>query len=146
MYYRLLISLFIIFPLVIVAQEDSSLTRKEKNINPGISDTAKLKNLHLIQIPPRSLIIKLKDLEKMRGVDEKSFIIEDTLKYSKDELASGLSEKELGGYKKNKEELKNLYKPPVSEEDTYPTLAKTRKFLEVAKKVGAVIILILSLL
>jgi hypothetical protein len=129
-----------------MAQEDSSRAHKEKNIHPGISDTAKLGNLHFTQLPPRSLIIKLKDLKKVKGVDDKSFIIEDTLKYSKDELASGLSGKELEGYSKNKEELKQLIKSPPSEEDTYPLMAKIRKILGNAQTIGAVIILILSLL
>ncbi len=147
MYCRLFFYMFLFFSAVITAQNDSLHILREKNISMEISDTSKIKNLHLMQLPPRSLIIKSKDLNKIKDIDDKSFIIiDDTVKYTKDELASGLSEKELENYNKNKAELRNLVNLSSSEGDTYPTLSKIRKMLLDAKRIGAVIILILSLL
>lgn len=78
---------------------------------------------------------------------KKAFIvIDDTTGYTDEELASGLSEKELTDYKKNKNELRKLIVLPPPEEETYPEVSTIRKILGVAKTAGVIIILILSLL
>jgi hypothetical protein len=142
---RLAVCFLVLLAGLTEAQTDSVRTIKEKNSTLGIKDSVEHKKLPL-KLPPRTLIIKPKDLKKIKGIDEKSFMIIDSMKYSEEELASGLSAKDLEGYKKNKEELKQLVKPQQSEEVTYPFLAWVRKILGNAKEVGAIIVLILSLL
>ena len=132
-------------PLVLFSQEDTTLLKKEGS-NKQV-DSSKKKLIITPQIPPRSLIIKLKDLNEIKKLKEKSFIIiDDTAGYSDEELASGLSEKELTDYKKNKKELKELLVLPPPEEETYPEVSTIRKILGVAKTAGVIIILILSFL
>ena len=98
-------------------------------------------------LPPRALIIKMKDLKEIQGLKNSSFkVIDDTVQYTTEDFASGLSEEELASYKKNKDEIKQLLIPPAPEEETYPTISTIRKILGVAKTVGVIIILILSLL
>ncbi|MHB8905765.1 MAG: hypothetical protein ACYC6D_06535 [Melioribacteraceae bacterium] len=134
-----------LFPLILFSQEDTTFFKKE-GLNKQ-ADSSKKKLIMAPQISPRSLIIKLKDLNKIKNLKEKSFvIIDDTAGYSDEELASGLSEKELTDYKKNKKELKKLIVLPPSEEETYPEVSTIRKILGVAKTAGVIIILILSLL
>jgi hypothetical protein len=89
----------------------------------------------------------MKDLKEIKNLEEKPFIvIDDTSNYTAEELASGLSEEELAKYKKNKEKIKQLLLPPPSEEETYPTISTIRKVLYVVRRVGAIVLLILSLL
>jgi hypothetical protein len=139
--------LFLIFPIIVLAQVDSILSfNVEKNINQETSDTSKHNLLVRPYLPPRSLIIKMKDLKEIKGLKGKPFIIiDDTAKYTAEELASGLSEEELASYKKNKDATKEIMTPPKSEEETYPLITKIRKVLGTAQTIGAIIILIISL-
>lgn len=147
MNFKLVLLICLLAPILITAQTDTSRIVKENEIKTEKGDTVKIKKPGLLRLPPRILIIKLKDLEKINGVDKNLFtVIDSTGKYSGDELASGLSDKELENYNKNKETLKKLHNQTRSDEDEYPVLTKSRKFLDIAKKAGAVIILILSLL
>ena len=99
------------------------------------------------KIPPRTLIIKMKDLKKIKNLKENPFIVvDDTSSFSTEELSAGLSEEELARYKNNKELILQLLKVPPSEEATYPLLAKIRKLLSVSQTAGAIIIMLLSIL
>ncbi|MBI5729697.1 MAG: hypothetical protein HY963_01030 [Ignavibacteriales bacterium] len=146
MKFIIVVSLLVLSPIILIAQEDSTfLKRNEKIIE--IKDSLKNKLFIVPQLPPRTLIIKMKDLKKIKNLRENPFIvIDDTSNFSEDELASGLSEEELVRYKKNKEAIKRLIKLPPSEEETYPTIAKIRNILGVAKTIGVIIILLLSIL
>jgi hypothetical protein len=144
---RLQVTFLFLFlsPIVLFSQGDTTFSKNAENYKTG--DSAKKKLFITPQIPPRSLIIKMKDLNEIKKIKEKSFIIiDDTAGYTDEELASGLSEKELTDYKKNKKELKQLMFLPPPEEETYPEVSTIRKILSVAKTAGVIIILILSLL
>lgn len=65
---------------------------------------------------------------------------------TKEEMQSGLSGDELKRYKNNKSYLKSLMKLPPNEAETYPTVHKLRQVLGIAKTVGVIIILLLSIL
>jgi len=136
-----------LFPIILTAQEDSTFSRRNEKNKLGIIDSLKEKLPAVMQLPPRTLIIKMKDLHQIKDLKGNPFIvIDDTSTFSQDELASGLSEEELTRYKKNKEKIIQLFKAPPSEEETYPTIAKIRKILGVAKTIGVIIILLLSVL
>lgn len=62
------------------------------------------------------------------------------------ERKSGLSDEELNRYMNNKAYLKSLMKLPPNESETYPTVSAIRQVLGVAKTVGVIIILLLSIL
>ena len=138
------ILLVLLSPVFLFAQEDTTQSmRLEKNS----IDSSKKKLPLTPTLPPRALIIKMKDLKEIKNLKDSSFkVIDDTSQYTAEELASGLSEEELANYKKNKEEIKQLLIPPPSEEETYPTVSTIRKILKLAKTAGVIIILILSLL
>ena len=138
------ILLVLLSPVFLFAQEDTTQSmRLEKNS----IDSSKKKLSLTPTLPPRALIIKMKDLKEIKNLKDSSFkVIDDTSQYTAEELASGLSEEELANYKKNKEEIKQLLIPPPSEEETYPTVSTIRKILKLAKTAGVIIILILSLL
>lgn len=140
-------SLLVFSPIILMAQEDSTFLKRNEKNKMEIKDSLNNKLLIVPQLPPRSLIIKMKDLQKIKMLNEDDFIvIDDTANFSEDDLAGGLSEKELTSYKKNKEAIKRLIKLPPSEEETYPTIAKIRNILGAAKTIGVIIILLLSIL
>ncbi len=140
-------SLLVLSPIILTAQEDSTFLKRNEKNKMGIKDNLNNNLLIVPQLPPRTLIIKMKDLQKIKNLKENLFIvIDNTSNFSADELASGLSEEELVRYKKNKEAIKRLIKLPPSEEETYPTIAKIRNVLGVAKTIGVIIILLLSIL
>lgn len=140
-------SLLVLSPIILMAQEDSTFSNRNEKNKMGIKDSLKNKLFVVPQLPPRTLIIKMKDLQEIKNLKRNSFIvIDDTSSFSADELASGLSEEELARYKKNKETVKNLIKLRPSEEKTYPTIVKIRKILGVVKTIGVIIILLLSIL
>ena len=140
-------SLLILLPVNLIAQQDSTFQKGNEKNKMEIKDSLNKKTQIVPQLPPRSLIIKMKDLKKIKNLKENPFIvIDDTSSFSAEELASGLSDEELARYKKNKDAIKQLIKAPPSEEETYPTLAKIRKILGVAKTIGVIIILLLSFL
>ena len=140
-------SLLVFSPIILMAQEDSTLLKRNEKNKMEIKDSLKNELLIVPQLPPRTLIIKMKDLQEIKNLREHPFIvIDDTSSFSADELTSGLSEEELARYKKNKDAVKSLIKLPPSEEETYPTLAKIRKILGAAKTIGVIIILLLSIL
>jgi len=140
-------SLLILLPVNLIAQQDSTFQKGNEKNKMEIKDSLNKKTQIVSQLPPRSLIIKMKDLKKIKNLKENPFIvIDDTSSFSAEELASGLSDEELARYKKNKDAIKQLIKAPPSEEETYPTLAKIRKILGVAKTIGVIIILLLSFL
>jgi hypothetical protein len=138
------ILLVLFLSVYLLAQEDTTQSKK-REINS--IDSSK-KTLSLTPtLPPRVLTIKMKDLKEIKNLEKSSFkVIDDTSHFTAEELESGLSEEELDNYKKNKEEIKQLFIPPPSEEETYPTISTIRKILNVAKTAGVIIILILSLL
>lgn len=139
----LILSLFL-SPFFLFAQEDTTISKTPEREK---TDSAKNKLIINPQLPPRTLIIKMKDLKEIKNLEDKPFIvIDDTFHYTPEELASGLSEEELAKYKKNKEEIKQLFIPPPSEEETYPTVSTIRKILGIVKTAGVILILILSLL
>jgi len=134
----------LLFPFFLFAQEDTT-----QSIRLGYTSSDSLhKNKSLPgRLPPRELIIKMKDLKEIRNLTDNPFkIIDDTAHYTEDELSSGLSGEELASYKKNKEMIKQLLIPPPGEEETYPAIATVRKILGVAKTAAVIIIMILSLL
>ena len=140
-------SLLILLPLNLIAQQDSTILKGNEKNKVEIKDSLNKKTQIVTQLPPRSLIIKMKDLHEIKDLKGNPFIvIDDTSSYSAEELASGLSEEELARYKKNKREIMQLLKAPPSEEETYPTIAKIRNILGVAKTIGVIIILLLSIL
>ncbi len=61
------------------------------------------------------------------------------------ERKSGLSEEELNRYMNNKAYLKSLMKLPPNESEVYPTISAIRQILGVAKTVGVIIILLMSI-
>lgn len=133
--------------IVLMAQEDSTFSKKQTARKTEIKDSIKKQSQPAVQIPPRTLIIKMKDIPEIKNLHESPFIIfDDSKTFTKEELESGLSEKELADYKKNKEAIKEMMKAPPSEEETYPTVSKIRKILGVAKTIGVIVIMILSLL
>ena len=139
-----LILLVLLPPVFLFAQEDSTLSKKlEKNSMDSSKKTLPLTPA----LPPKLLIIKMKDLKEIKNLKDSSFkVIEDTSHYTAEERASGLSEVELANYKKNKEKIKQLFIQPPPEEETYPTVSAIRKILGIAKTAGVILILILSLL
>ncbi len=140
-------SLLILLRINLIAQQDSTILKANEKNKMEIKDSLNKKTQIVQQLPPRSLIIKMKDLQKIKDLKENPFIvIDDTSNFSAEELESGLSDKELARYKKNKEAVKQLIKAPPPEEETYPTLAKIRTILGVAKTIGVIIILLLSIL
>jgi len=140
-------SLLVLSPIILMAQEDSTFFKRNEKNKLVIKDSLKNKLFVVPQLPPRTLIIKMKDLQEIKNLKGNPFIvIDDTSSFSADELASGLSEGELARYKKNKEAVKSLIKLPPSEEETYPAIAKIRKILGAAKTIGVIIILLLSIL
>ncbi|NJD22265.1 MAG: hypothetical protein FIA82_06290 [Melioribacter sp.] len=140
-------SLLILLPINLISQQDSTILKRNEKNKIEIKDSLNKKIQIIPQLPPRSLIIKMKDLKEIKDLKENPFIvIDDTSSFSAEELASGLSDEELARYKKNKEAVKQLIKAPPSEEETYPTLAKIRNILGVAKTIGVIIILLLSIL
>ena len=142
----LISSLLILLPVTLFAQHDSTFLKGNEKNKMEIKDNLNKKSQNVEQLPPRSLIIKMNDLKKIKDLKENPFIvIDDTTNFSDDELSSGLSEKELAAYKKNKGTIKSLLKLPPSEEETYPTIAKVRSILNVVKTIGVAIILLLSI-
>lgn len=141
---RELILFVLLSPVFLFAQEDSTQSKKlEKNSMDSSKKTLPLTPA----LPPRLLIIKMKDLKEIKNLKDSSFkVIDDTSHYTAEELASGLSEVELANYKKNKEKIKQLFIQPPPEEETYPTVSTIRKILGIAKTAGVILILILSLL
>lgn len=140
-------SLLIFLPVNLIAQQDSTILKGNEKNKIEIKDSLNKKAQIVRQLPPRSLIIKMKDLKKIKDLKENPFIvIDDTSSFTAEELASGLSDEELARYKKNKEAVKQLLKVPPSEENTYPTLAKIRSILGAVKTIGVIIILLLSIL
>jgi len=138
------ILLVLLSPVFLFAQED---TTQSKKLEKNSIDSSKKKLPLTPMLPPRALIIKMKDLKEIKNLKNSSFkVIDDTSQYTSEELASGLSEDELANYKKNKDEIKQLFVPPPPEEETYPTISTIRKILGLAKTAGVIIILILSLL
>lgn len=128
------------------AQEDSTVFIRQEKIRSVAKDSLKNKSLFVTPLPPRTLIIKSKDLPFIKSELAKFFlIVDDTTEYTPDELSSGLSKNELDNYRKNKKKLKEVFVPPPSEESTYPTVAMLRKILGIAKTIGVIIIFILSL-
>lgn len=139
--------MLVLSPIILMAQEDSTFFKRNEKNKLVIKDSLKNKLFVVPQLPPRTLIIKMKDLQEIKNLKGNPFIvIDDTSSFSADELASGLSEGELARYKKNKEAVKSLIKLPPSEEETYPAIAKIRKILGAAKTIGVIIILLLSIL
>lgn len=139
--------MLVLSPIILMAQEDSTFFKRNEKNKLVIKDSLNNKLFVVPQLPPRTLIIKMKDLQEIKNLKGNPFIvIDDTSSFSADELASGLSEEELARYKKNKEAVKSLIKLPPSEEETYPTIAKIRKILGAAKTIGVIIILLLSIL
>ena len=139
--------LLVLSPIILIAQVDSTHLRKNEKNKKEIDDSLTNKLLIVPRLPPRTLIIKMKDLQEIKNLRENLFIIiDDTSNFTTDELASGLSDEELARYKRNKDAAKSLIKLPPSEEKVYPTLAKIRKILGVAKTIGVIIIMLLSLL
>ncbi|MFA7228579.1 MAG: hypothetical protein WC061_06040 [Melioribacteraceae bacterium] len=135
----LLILLSVLPHILISAQEKSVVPRDKKKL----SDTSAVNKI----LPPRTLIIKTKDLDEIKKLNEKQFIIiDDTSHYTNEELASGLSAEELARYKINKNKIMQLLTTPQSEEDKYPTVSTIRKILGIAKTAAVIIILILSIL
>lgn len=140
-------SLLILLPINLIAQQDSIFLKGNEKNKMEIKDSLNKKTQIVPQLPPRSLIIKMKDLKKIKDLKENPFIvIDDTSNFSIEELASGLSDEELARYRKNKNAIKLLIKAPSSEEETYSTLAKIRNLLGVAKTIDVIIILLLSFL
>lgn len=126
------------------SQTDTSQSKK-REINS--SDSSKKPLPIKSYLPPRELIIKMKDLKEIKALGKSAFIvIDDTSRFTAEELSSGLSEEELNNYKKNKDETKQILVPPPSEEELYPAISTIRKILQVAKTAGVIIILILSIL
>lgn len=137
------IFILLISPFFLFAQKDTVQSKKnEKN-----SVDSSKRNFPLIRVlPPRELIIKMKDLKEIKNLARSSFkVIDDTSRYTSEEVASGLSEEELDNYKKNKDEIKQLLIQSPSEEQKYPALSTIRKILGIAKTAAVIIILILSL-
>lgn len=128
---------FIFIPCFVYGQQDTTGLFKQNE---------KEKKLGIYSLPPRTFMIKSKDLEKLKIIERKHVvIIDDTSAIDDEEFASGLSEDELAAYKKNKKEMKLNFNPPPDEEKTYPTLSTIRKILKAAEFVGCLIILVLSL-
>jgi hypothetical protein len=145
MRFQLIFWFLFLSPLVSFSQTDTTFWKKVDYYIDA--DSSKKKLIIPQQIPPRSLIIKIKDLREIKYLKEKAFlIIDDTAGYTDEELASGLSEKDLTDYKNNKKELMKLITLPPSEEIAYPTVSTIRKIWGLTKTVGVIIILILSLL
>jgi len=144
----ILISALLFFsPFILIAQKDSTFLKRNEKNKIELNNSLNNKLQRFRQLPPRTLIIKMKDLQKIKNLRENPFIvIDDTSSFSTDELASGLSEEELAQYKKNKEKIMRLLIIPPSEEETYPTLAKIRNILGAAQTIGVIIILFLSIL
>lgn len=140
-------SLLVLSPIILMAQEDSTFFKRNEKNKLVIKDSLNNKLFVVPQLPPRTLIIKMKDLQEIKNLKGNPFIvIDDTSSFSVDELASGLSEEELARYKKNKAAVKSLIKLPPSEEETYPAIAIIRKILGAAQTIGVIIILLLSIL
>jgi hypothetical protein len=140
-------SLLFLFPVILSAQKDSTFIKGNERNKIELRDTINGNLLAAPKIPPRTLIIKMKDLKKIKNLKENPFIVvDDTSSFSTEELSAGLSEEELVQYKKNKKFIMELLKLPPSEEATYPLLAKIRKILSVSQTVGAIIIMLLSVL
>lgn len=139
--------MLVLSPIILMVQEDSIFFKRNEKNKLVIKDSLNNKLFVVPQLPPRTLIIKMKDLQEIKNLKGNPFIvIDDTSSFSADELASGLSEEELARYKKNKEAVKSLIKLPPSEEETYHAIAKIRKILGAAKTIGVIIILLLSIL
>ncbi len=136
------ILLLLLSPFSLSAQADPNFSKyaDEKN------DSLKKKNFVCPPIPPRELIIKLKDaVELNRSILKEFKIVDDSSNFTAEELASGLTEEELKAYRKNKDDLRKILKPPDSEEKLYPEISTLRKILNIAKTAGVIIILLLSL-
>lgn len=131
-------------PIFLIAQKDTTPLKKiEKNSTDSLNEKLSLPRM----LPPRELIIKMKDLKEIKKLGNSHFtVIDDSSNYTAEELASGLSEEELFNYKKNKEKLKELLTPPPAEDETYPAISMIRKILGAAKTAAVILILILSLL
>lgn len=131
-------------PIFLIAQKDTTQLKKiEKNSTDSLNKKLSLPRM----LPPRELIIKMKDLKEIKKLGNSHFtVIDDSSNYTAEELASGLSEEELFNYKKNKEKLKELLTPPPAEDETYPAISTIRKILGAAKTAAVILILILSLL
>ena len=137
------ICLFIIICTPIFAQKDSSV----KKINPED------KLFRIDSIRAKKLLVPLrKDSILPLGFDfslnncEEVNLLFNNLLLTKEERKSGLSEDELKRCKNNKSYLQSLMKLPPNEAETYPTVHKLRQVLGIAKTVGVIIILLLSIL
>lgn len=137
------ICLFIIICTPIFAQKDSSV----KKINPE-SKIFRLDSTHANKFsdPQRKdSILPLGFDFSVNNSEEVNLLINNLL-LTKEERKSGLSEDELKRYKSNKSFLKSMMKLPPSEAVEYPEVHAIRQVLGIAKTVGAIIILLLSIL
>ncbi len=137
------ICLFIIICTPIFAQKDSSV----KKINPeskifGLDSTQTKKLLAPLR---KDSILPLGFDFSLNNSEEVNLLINNLL-LTKEERESGLTEDELKRYKNNKSHLKSLMKLPPNEAVEYPEVFAIRKVLGIAKTVGVIIILLLSIL
>ena len=137
------ICLFIIICTPIFAQKDSSV----KKINPENKlfrlDSIRAKKI--LEPLNKDSILPLGFDFSLNNSEEVNLLINNLL-LTKEERKSGLSEDELKRYKNNKSYLKSLMRLPPNEEVEYPEVFAIRKVLGIAKTVGVIIILLLSIL
>ena len=137
------ICLFIIISTPIFAQKDSSV----KKINPE-SKIFRLDSTRankFLEPQRKDTILPLGFDFSVNNSEEINLLINNLL-LTKEERKSGLTEDELKRYKSNKSYLKSLMKLPPNEAETYPAVHKLRQVLGIAKTVGVIIILLLSIL
>jgi len=110
--------------------------------NPRLDPTNTKKNL---EEEIKEVIHPLGFDFSINNVVEINLLINNLL-LSKEEKLSGLTDDELKRYMENKTFLKSLMKLPPNEAEKYPALHFVRQALGAAKTLGAIIILLMSIL
>jgi hypothetical protein len=135
---------FLLGNILVLAQTDSSVNKNHKNMK----DTGKVVTTIPGFTANKIMVIQKKDLALIKPIEGMNFIVDgDTLTFSAEEIQSGLTIAELKTIRSNKDSLLSHIKPKMTnEEEKYPFLYQLRKYLGIAKSIGVIIILILSLL
>ena len=137
--------MFFLSNVWIAAQSDSSTVKKKNQVG----DTTKSPVLIQRKLPRSDFIIQKKDLKLIKPIEGMDFIVDgDSMKFSKEEIESGLSIQELKTIRANKDSLLSYItpKPGIDEAKEYPLLYHFRKMLGAAKTIGVIIIFLLSVL
>jgi hypothetical protein len=129
----------------VTAQSDSSISKKKNQTGDTTKATIQIQR----KLPRSDFVIQKKDLKLIKPVEGMNFVVDgDEMKFTSEEIESGLTIEELKAIRANKDSLLSYItpEPGIDEKKEYPVLYQLRKILGTAKTIGVIIILLLSIL